>query len=233
MSIWGKRKLISYFGALLLIFAALGWFIWSSLSISTAVAAESNTGSVEGIITYADSGSFASANVNLILQSNPTIKYLTSSSSSDGHYLFENVPTDTYTLQVLDPDSNFQSYEQTVTIEAGVTKRIDVQVQKASAVGSIEGYILSPENSMPITTAEVALISQANSNVITTTNSYQGYKIQNVAAGTYTFRVTAPNFKTHEETVTIVAGETLQKNVTMTARPFKQSRGNPRRSYYS
>ena len=56
-----------------------------------------------------------------------------------------------------------------------------------------------------------SLISQANPNVITTTVSVAqspGYEIQNVAAGTYTLRVTASGYETQEATVSTADGQT-------------------------
>ncbi|MBX0356899.1 carboxypeptidase regulatory-like domain-containing protein [Halobacillus sp. Nhm2S1] len=170
-------------------------------------------GSLSGTVTSAGSVPISGAEVRLIDSFNAVID--TSVTNAQGDYVFNTVSPGTYVLTVSAP--TFQAETRGTTVEANLTTVEDFEL--AGSPATITGTVQS-EASVPIPNATVEVLDRAN-NVITTTmtDGSGSYTIDELAAGTYTLRTSAPGYQTSFLGFTVEQGDTVTQDVTLVDQP--------------
>ena len=98
---------------------------------------------------------------------------------------------------------------------SGLTATDELRVTVTPTTATIRGTVRD-ESGDPLQSANVRLLSGSTEVASTTTNATGVYSFPDVATGTYTVRVEMGGFDPKIETVTVAAGETATKDITLT-----------------
>lgn len=151
-------------------------------------------GSIHGTIQNAVNGEALS---NVAVTLTPGGK--TTVTGSDGSYQYIDLTPGEYTVQA--QSSGFQSNSKSVTVEAGVISRCDIQLMSGS--GSIHGTIKNAVNGEALSNVAVTLTPGGRTTV---TGSDGSYQYINITPGEYTVQAQSNGFQSNSKSVTVEAG---------------------------
>lgn len=123
---------------------------------------------------------------------------VTTISSDTGYYEFNNLPSDTYHIVATDPqNSDMQAATPDPQLSAGERKRVDIAFTKTPVTpvvsGKLTGKVSNVANGAAVPSATVK-VSDATTNVSTTTDLNGNYSFANLPKSTYTVVVSGSGF---------------------------------------
>lgn len=145
----------------------------------------------------------ASAVVQLLQNSKIILQGTT---DANGSYLIENIQAGTYVFQA--SKQGYHNFTQTLTVNAGdqLTGK-NVDLQPLSAQASISGTVYESNTTTPIAGASVQLRQNAIVVISTSSDANGGYRLANIAAGTYTLFCSRDGYSPYSENLNISDGE--------------------------
>ena len=143
------------------------------------------------------------------------------SADAQGYYRFENIATPPYlSYRIQATKDGYDAKLETIVISSGESKEVNFQLVKKPGTppppgppntGSIHGTV--SDTSGPVGSAGVSL--QGVENVSTSSGSAGNYSLGPVQAGTYTLKVWKSGYDTFTDSVVIVAGQDMIKDVVL------------------
>ncbi|TLZ64226.1 MAG: PKD domain-containing protein [Methanobacteriota archaeon] len=179
---------------------ALGSLVSRDTTRPTVNAGPDITAAQHTVVTFDGSGSSDNdriANYTWTFTDNGVISLYGASPT----HRFDRPGTFTVTLAVRDP--------------SGLTATDELQVTVTPTTATIRGTVRD-ESGAPLRSANVRLLSGSTEVASMTTNATGVYSFPDVAPGTYTVRVEMGGFDPKIETVTVAAGDTATKDITLT-----------------
>lgn len=162
------------------------------------------SGWIQGVVTDAATGEpIFGATVSVAGQSISVV------TGSDGSYTLNNVPAGSQIVNASARGFTASQAQVTVTTNQIVTRDFAL----APFVGAIRGVVLNAFDSQPIAGATVSV---KGTNIAVTTGSDGSYALSNAPVGSQTVDVSAPNFTSTQEIVTVVADQTNVRDYFLT-----------------
>lgn len=164
------------------------------------------TGGIYGVVTDKATGeTIKSAGVTLEPNGAITV------TGSDGHFEFTNLTHGGYAVSINKTDyKEFKS--GMITVEAGQTTYVDVQIEKIDLFGTLLGTVVE------MTTGDMvagALVTLTPSGKNAYTNADGFFEFIDLEAQQYAMKVQAAGYRTNRKLVTIVAGATEHVTITL------------------
>jgi hypothetical protein len=154
------------------------------------------SGWIQGVVTDAATGEpIFGATVSVVGQS------ISATTGFDGSYILNNVPAGPQIVNASASGFTTSQSQVTVTSNQAVTRDFAL----SPFVGAIRGVVLNASNSQPIAGATVSV---KGTNIAATTGGDGSYTLSDVPVGSQTVDVSAPNFNSTQEIVTVVADQT-------------------------
>jgi len=171
------------------------------------------SGGVQGVVTRANGSLVVGDSVNLRASGQAT---LTVATDTSGHYMFTDVPTGNYVLDVYDPQSNAAA-TGSVTIATGVTATQNLVLQSA---GMVTGHVTITDGSsvagLPVDLASTT--ANGTQSLHTTTDGLGSFTFNNVTPGTISVHsANAAGLQGIGNGSLSLAGQTIQVNVALVA----------------
>jgi len=171
-------------------------------------------GRIVGKITDAETNGPLVGSVVIVFRSSETDPIARSITDSLGNYVVTGLPPDTYNVVATAVNYARNSTGATVTADQTTITNISLIPNPATIRGTVRST-----SGDPIIDATVKIVNLNGVVAGTASTSSDGsYEISNIAAGTYTLVVTAPNFANFNGGITIGPGE-VRPNVNFTLEP--------------
>lgn len=174
-----------------------------------------NPGTLTGRVTT-NSGLPIPGAALTVRESNSDVVVSRTVTDDNGNYVVSNLQPGNYAVTAAADD--FQLENSGVIINSGQVSTVNFSLSPNPA--TITGTIINEATGEPIVGAaiEVRILDLNGNQIAATFSDTNGtYTIQNLAPGTYTVVVSAPDFQTNSASVTLTAGET--ENVSIGLRP--------------
>lgn len=152
-------------------------------------------GAISGSCTDASNQPLASVEVS----TEPATGFTVTDAS--GAYLLADVPAGTYTLKAA--RTGYVPFEQSVAVDKGATAYVDIRLARAVPLGSLAGRVAHADTGLAVVGATVTTDPATCEGV---TGPDGGYRIDAVAAGTYTVAVAAAGYERVERAAVTVSG---------------------------
>ena len=171
-------------------------------------------GSIAGVITNA-LNSVPLSGATVTAMQGATI-VATTTTGSNGSYQLSNLPPGTYTLSV--GATNFQTASQgSVVVAPNATTTVNVSLQPVP--GTVSGFITDSVTTNPIQNATVSVMQNGGTIASTLSGVNGAYSIGSLVPGSYTLVVSATNYQSTSQALTITSNTTTTASVALQASP--------------
>ena len=171
--------------------------------VVTVIPLTGDEGYIEGYVLDSDEVAIAGATV--------VIGTSSWSTGEDGHYNV-TIPQGVYDISA--SGAGYTLVEDEVTVSAGLTSWMNFTL--VPTTGTVTGHVYDSVDGSPVEYATVVIVLTSENKTVQTNNDGM-FELEYIAPGVFTLEVSAVGYDPNETEVTVVAGETTEVDLNLTA----------------